>query len=36
MIIGKDLKGNGRGLIEVLSQNLPGRTKEDNDKPQPE
>jgi hypothetical protein len=26
--IGKDLKGSGHGLIDVLSKNLPGRAEE--------
>jgi hypothetical protein len=31
--IGKDLEGNGHGIIEVISWNLPGGT-EENGKPQ--
>jgi hypothetical protein len=30
----KDLKGNGHGMIEVLTQNLPGGTEESRVLPQ--
>jgi hypothetical protein len=29
----KDLEGSGRGIIEVLSQNLLGETKENHENP---
>lgn len=32
----KDMEESGSGLMEVLSQHFPGRTKETRDKPQPE
>jgi hypothetical protein len=32
--IGKDLKGSGHGLIEILSKNLPGKTEEYREMPQ--
>jgi hypothetical protein len=33
--MGKDLRGNGRGLIGVLFQYLSGGTKESRERPQP-
>jgi hypothetical protein len=31
--IGKDLEGNGCGLIEILSQHMPGETEENQENP---
>jgi hypothetical protein len=32
--VGKDLEGNGRGIIDVISRNLPGETEKNHKKPQ--